>query len=182
MIEVYIWDFQGKRAAWGHVAMKVKTYYISWWPSGDGQIPKVSSNRNGFNRVNHLLQDYGFPLDDIYTAHPIRNRTFKDDVHDEAKNPDHTIYLYGLNEEQIIKWWIYTSIWADPKLHGPPSYPWNSLDWNCAKVVATALKEGGGDDYSNWISSWNIIWTPEKTKQYANSIQVGLAKKVAKCI
>ena len=88
--------------------------------------------------------------------------------------PNHSITLNGLNERKILSWWERTSIWANPKLQGPPSHPWSSLGWNCAKIVATALSKGGGDSYSNWMHSWNVVWMPNDVRRYAASIKRGL--------
>lgn len=154
MVKVYIWNFMGKREAWGHASMQVESHYISWWPMKSGQIPsKLSSN--------------------IFSAHP-RIPDLRKDIDGEGGNPpNHTIIINGLKEQQIISWWKKVYPWAASK-QGPPSMDWYSINWNCSKVVATALKEGGGNEYATWSKSWNVVWTPNDVRAYAESIRTGL--------
>ena len=106
-----------------------------------------------------------------------RNRTYEEDVLDEGMKPDHIIKLNGLDERKIINWWKGVSIWADPELHGPPKYPWETLGWNCSKIVATALDAGGGEKYASWATTWNMVWKPEDVRKYAVSIKKGFEKE-----
>lgn len=164
MIYVYIWNFQGKNIAWGHASMNVNGTYISWWPEKkeDRHYSKISQ--------------------DIYFVHSIRGRTFPDDKWAEGnykyyKSPDHLIAINGLDETKILQWWGRTAlIYNNQKYQGPIHLPWSTLGWNCAKIVATALKEGGGDKYSDFINSRNLIWTPNDVKGYAQSISINLQK------
>ena len=158
MVIVYIWNFRGKKEAWGHASALVSNQYISWWPISD-------------NRVRSKLYD------DIYSAHPIGNRQLYDDISDEGCTPNHTIKIEGLNESKILTWWRRTALsWGSGLALGPPSLMWSSLGWNCSKIVATALKEGGGDRYSSIVKSFNFIWTPNDVKYYAESIVDGIRK------
>ncbi len=159
MISVHIWQFSGSKEAWGHASLECFDNYISWWPAQTGRIhSKIHSN--------------------IFTALPIANRSFSDDVDGEGRFPDYTTRIDGLNERGIISWWQHFALsYGGFKDQGPPSAPWSSLDWNCSKVVATALKEGGGDEYASFYYSNCFIWTPEKVKDYAESIVKGLIKK-----
>jgi hypothetical protein len=155
MISVYIWNFRGKREAWGHASMHVGTDYISWWPMGTGRVhSKVHQN--------------------VYSAHP-REPSLQADIDGEGSHPSHTILINGLDEARIIAWWHRTFPWAVSRL-GPPSVPWSSLGWNCSKIVATGLKEGGGDRFASWSKSWALIaWTPNDVREYAESIVRGMA-------
>ena len=158
MVTVYIWNFRGKSNAWGHASALVNSQYISWWPMAS-------------NRVRSRIHN------DIYEAHPIGNRLFIDDIREEGGNPNHTIRIHGLNESRILSWWRRTALsWGGGLAQGPPSVPWSSLGWNCSKIVATALKEGGGDLYSSFLKSYHFIWTPNDVKSYAESIVNGMQK------
>jgi len=155
MIQVYIWPFGGKREAWGHASMHVRSTYISYWPTGEGRV------------LSKLHRD-------IYDAHPIGGRTLADDIRAEGGPHRLPILLNGLNEDRVISWWHSNFPWAGSR-QGPPSVPWSSLSWNCSKIVATALKEGGGDKFATWSKTWNIVWTPNDVREYAESIVQGLA-------
>ncbi len=156
MVTVYIWNFRGKRDGWGHASALVNNQYISWWPMSE-------------NRVRSIIHN------DIYTAHPIGNRQYTDDIRGEGGIPNHIIKIEGLNERKIITWWRRISLsWGGGLTEGPPSVPWSSLDWNCSKIVASALKEGEGDNYSSFMNSHNFVWTPNDVKAYAESISIGI--------
>ncbi len=155
MVTVHIWSFRGKREAWGHASMHVGQAYISWWPMGAGRDrSKIHS--------------------DIYSVHPIMGRNFADDIRDEGIPPNETIRINGLDEGRITTWWERIAPWSASR-SGPPSMPWSTLDWNCSKVVAMALKEGGGDKYASWPTTWNVVWTPNDVRDYADSIVRGMA-------
>ncbi len=158
MVTVYIWEFRGTQTAWGHASMKVGHQYISWWPMGSGRVrSKIYRN--------------------IYSAHPIANRRFEDDLEAEGNRyPDHRIAIDGLDERKIMAWWRRTSLsWGGGSALGPPSVDWSSLGWNCARIVATALKEGGGDAFASWYSQQAIgFWTPNDVRDYAQSIERNL--------
>jgi hypothetical protein len=154
MVRVYIWAFRGKRDAWGHASMQVRSDYVSWWPMATGRVGSKLSR-------------------DIFSAHP-RLPRLHDDIRDEGGSPDHTILINGLDEAKIIIWWRKTFPWAESRV-GPPAMSWNSLSWNCSKVVATALNEGGGDKFASWSKSWNMVWTPNDVREYADAIVTGMA-------
>jgi len=98
-------------------------------------------------------------------------RRFTDDVRDEGMQPDHTIEIRGLDEHKIKLWWSRVAlVYGNQERQGPLTYPWSTLGWNCARIVATALKEGGGDQYAKWFKSWNLVWTPNDVRNYARSI------------
>lgn len=146
--------------------MQVQDKYISWWPgyvANSGKKDDIKSN---------------IPIiGSIYSAHPIPNRSFHDDWKAEDEMlPDHTIILDGLDEDKMISWWVKTSIWANPNLQGPPSYSWSTFGWNCAKIVAKVLGEGGGDEYSGKSKSWKHVLTPECVRTYAEAIRIGLQR------
>ena len=176
MVEVYIWDFRGSNAAWGHASMRVGGEYISWWPQGNGRQPK--------------FPDWTGPLCSIYSVHAISGRTFEADIAPEddggeGQQPDHTIPLQGLDEAAILAWW--------GKFSTDGHAQWATLDQNCSTTVAMALTAGGGKNFARnagagetslfgrishdiegWYESWNMIWTPKDVLHYARAIELGL--------
>lgn len=157
MVDVYVWNFRGKREAWGHASARVGANYISWWPMA-------------INRVQSRIHS------DIYEAHP-RPPKFADDVRDEGGAPNVTIRIAGLDEPRMTTWWYRIYPWAGHR-YGPPAMPWSTVDWNCSKLVATALKEGGGDRFAAWQTSWNVVWTPNDVREYAESIVKGMKQRI----
>lgn len=164
MIKVYIWSYRSKKHTWGHASMDVNGQHISWWPTLEGRVHSKLHNN-------------------IYSAHPVANMSLEDDMAGEGDGeskvfPDHTILISGLNEKKIIQWWRRTALsWGGGKALGPPSVPWSSLGWNCSKIVATALKQGGGDMYTSLWAGKNLIWTPNAVRRYAAAIENGIRKK-----
>jgi hypothetical protein len=158
MLCVNIWSFRGKSAAWGHASMQIDRTYISWWPERPGLVP------------SHIHQD-------IYASNPFRNRTFAEDVKAEKQKPDHQIFIEGLDENRIKDWWQSFGLNRDGVKYQGPLLPWDTLKMNCSTVVSTALRKGGGDTYSSWVKSWNLVWKPSDVLAYALSIQKGLANK-----
>jgi hypothetical protein len=155
MLKVHVWDFQGKNEAWGHASADVGSTYISWWPATPGQVPsKIHRN--------------------VYSSHPIRNRTFFDDARDERGYPNHNVNIEGLDESAIKDWWQSIGLTRDGVQYSGPLLPWSTLTRNCSTVVATALQVGGGDKYASWFKSWNVVWTPSDVLAYARSIELGL--------
>jgi hypothetical protein len=157
MVTVHIWNFIGKDIAWGHASMHCDYTYISWWPETQGRIPsKVHQN--------------------IYSVSPIRNQTFENDKLYEGdgryiKEPDCNIRIIGLDENAINQWWASFGLVRSGQLLQGPLQPWTSLKQNCSTVVANALTIGGGDKYSSWLNNWNVVWTPNKVKEYALDIE-----------
>ena len=121
MLTVYIWDFLGKKRAWGHASMQVGLNYISWWRDTTVEPPKS------------------------WSSHPIRDRRFADDVSDEESQPNHRISINGLDEEAITDWWQSFGLMRKGVRYFGPLLPWDALKLNCSTVVATALRIGGGD-------------------------------------
>lgn len=158
MVIVNVWNFRGKTEAWGHASCQVDQNYISWWPERPGLVPsKVHRN--------------------IYVSNPFRNRSFEADVHDENQQPDHVVMLAGLDEGRMKDWWQGFGLARDGQLYEGPLLAWDTLMRNCSNVVATALKEGGGDRYASWSKSWNLVWTPADVLAYALSIAKSLGAK-----
>lgn len=156
MVRVFVWNFRSIKGPWGHASMDVNGTYTSWWPIGE-------------NRRQSKISE------DIYTVHPIRGRTFdqvkKAEGNRIEKQPDHVIPLSGLNESRILQWWGKTAlIYNKIEFQRPIELPWDTFGWNCSKIVAKGLKEGGGDDYSDFIRSVNLIWTPNDVECYAKKI------------
>ena len=159
MIVVYIWNFRGKREAWGHAAMQVEETYISWWPENPGQVPsKLHSN--------------------IYASHPFRNRSYSQDLAAERQPADQLIWIDGLDERKIKDWWQTLGLSRDGIRYHGPLQSWDTLKRNCSTVVATGLQVGGGDKYASWSKSWNLVWTPADVLLYAQSIQRGMSTKM----
>lgn len=158
MLCVNIWNFRGKMEAWGHASMQIDSTYISWWPEKPGQLP------------SHIHSD-------IYASHPFRNRTFKADVAAEKQMPDHQIYIEGLDEGRIKDWWQSFGLSRDGVIYKGPLLPWDTLKMNCSTVVSTGLRKGGGDNYSSWTKSWNVVWKPSDVLAYTLSIKKGLENK-----
>lgn|SRR5262249_415368 len=156
MLTVFVWMFRGKDVAWGHASLLVDQTYMSWWPEGRNRIrSKVS--------------------DQVYSVHPIRNRTFLGDVSDEGQQPDHRLVINGLDEKRIKDWWQSFGLTRDGVLYQGPMLSWETLAQNCSTVAARGLSIGGGDRYAAWSKAWNVVWTPNDVLQYALSIQRGLA-------
>jgi hypothetical protein len=156
MVTVYVWNFRGKTVAWGHASMQCGDKYISWWPEPYNRVPQTKL------------------APQIYDAHPFVLRKFEDDVRDEGMRPDWTIRINGLDEEAIKGWWQGFNPQAHD-MYGPPSAPWNTVSTNCAKIVATALDQGGGRQYAPYLASRNMIWTPNDVRVYAQAIADGIA-------
>jgi hypothetical protein len=51
---------------------------------------------------------------------------------------------------------------------------WCTLGPNCSTIVAYALREGGGDEFSDMWSETNLVWRPDKVLEYAQSILAGI--------
>jgi hypothetical protein len=150
MITVCVWLPEGDNV--GHAGMRIRTNaaetYISWWPG-------PTSSRSTEDAKDALFGSF----------HPYRNRSYESDKRVEQKLPDHFVYLRGLDEGRIVKWWkgfglgsvnsIGRGARASPPLQGPLP-PWNLLKQNCSTVVATAPKRGGGDKYASWGASWSM--------------------------
>jgi hypothetical protein len=151
MLTVFVWKFRGKNVAWGHASLQVDLTYMSWWPGGDRDSSKMHRN--------------------IYTAGPIRNRTFAQDVAAENQRPDYSVRIVGLNESRIKDWWQSFGLTRDGQLYQGPLLPWNTLEQNCSTVVARALSIGGAESLVPWHKSWNVVWTPNDVYDYAASVQ-----------
>jgi len=135
--------------------MQLDQTYISWWPEQPGQVPSKIHRQ-------------------VYASSPFRNRTFQADLAAEGQSPDKVVQIEGLNEKAIKDWWQSFGLSRDGVQYHGPLQSWDTLKRNCSNVVATGLRVGGGDKYSNWFKSWNLIWTPEDVLKYALSIQQGL--------
>jgi hypothetical protein len=157
MVTVYVWNYRGKTAAWGHASMQCGDKYISWWPEPTNRVPwtKVAPQ--------------------VYDAHPFIMRRFEDDARDEGIGPDWTIRIEGLDEERIKGWWKSFNPQAHD-MYGPPSAPWSTITSNCSKVVAMALDEGGGQQYAPFLKSRNMVWTPNDVRVYAQAVADGRAR------
>ncbi len=137
----------------GHASMSVGPTYISWWPEED---------RPG------LGIDY----------HPIRNRDYQGDIEGEGgSEPDHRVFLEGLNENAILDWWRGFGLTDGKVVLQGPLPPYHLTKQDCSTVVATGLKKGGGDRFASWYSSWSAVWRPQTVLDYAVNIRAGLMRK-----
>jgi len=149
LLDVHVWSYRGSTEAWGHVSITLDNgTHISWWPSSEGRHGSLASL-------------------DIYSAPANPNQTFADDVRMEEQRPDFTVHITGLNESAIQQWW--------EAFKG--SNEWSTLGQNCSTTVSDALKAGGGSEYASWWSSHNFVWTPDKAKAFAESINKGVEQK-----
>ena len=170
MVVVHVWEYRGKHEAWGHASMTLPRDYISWWPQHPGHVPAALPRT-----VSKLGLSPGL-LANLYTSHPIRERTFRQDSDAEGGSPDHNVTLAGLNEEAITQWWSSFGLSLHGKQLQGPMLPWSTLSQNCSSVVAKALQVAGGDTYASWTKAWNVVWTPKDVLGYARSIEGGLAR------
>lgn len=181
MIEVYIWNSRLKDGVWGHAAMRVQWTHISWWPTGEGRIPRFAKAAQSSSKVVQRT------VGSIYAAHPIRNQSFEDDQYLEGideqgnfrgpKPPDHTVTLEGLDEEAILDWWQGFGLTRNGTQFAGPLPAWHTTETNCSTVVARGLTIGGGEAYAGWWPSHNVVWTPNDVLRYALAIREGLARQ-----
>ena len=140
---MYIWDHSFDH--WGHAAMRLEDGTdISWWPSED---------RHGILREK-----------DIYSAPAVIGQTIEQasGPHYENKKADLKIPINGLDEKAIKTWWN--------KFKG--NHLWKSLSQNCSTTVSDGLKAGGAKvKLSDIFKQWNLIWTPNDIKKYAQAIK-----------
>jgi hypothetical protein len=54
------------------------------------------------------------------------------------------------------------------------THEWKTLTQNCSTTAADALKAGGGEEYSSWWKSHNLIWVPSDVKAFSESIKENL--------
>ncbi|MDF9828243.1 RHS repeat-associated protein [Ereboglobus sp. PH5-10] len=114
--EVYIWDYRGKKVAYGHASMKLDDgTYISFWPQATGRDRSKISSR-------------------LYTVAEIQNQTYADDVRlKDGRAPDHIINVTNLDTDNIRNFWI---TWQDDK-------NWSTIRYNCAATIYNCLHAGG---------------------------------------
>jgi hypothetical protein len=137
-LTVHIWNYRGKNEAWGHASITLDNgTHISWWPG---------SNRN-----------YSI-IPNVYSADPVSNQTYEQDVKWEEQKPDINIDITGLDEQAIEDWW---GNYKD-------SHKWKTLSNNCSTVASEALKQGGAK--TGFFNSNKIIWTPNDVKNFAEEI------------
>ncbi|HOH62334.1 MAG TPA: RHS repeat-associated core domain-containing protein, partial [Bacilli bacterium] len=159
-LKVFIWRFTGSLSGqnWGHASMMLDNgEYISWWPNTD---------------TKDTIIEYNLLIKSIYTAKAYEKRTYKQDEEEEKHSPDFVIDIQGLDEDAILKWW------NDFKTN---NY-WKTFSQNCSTTIADGLAAGGGDKYSSFMASWNIIWKPNDVEDYAKSIKAGLDLKKAESL
>ena len=149
MLKVYIWEYTGVSGNWGHASMELENgTYISRWPMANTSIEQYRFYVWGFRYIYFAVSIYG--------------RSKEADIEDEGSKPTSTIQVDGLDEEKIQNWWDE----AKYDIYG-------TLDNNCAETVANGLKAGGAETpWWDLTSSWNIVWTPNDVKDYAEAIEI----------
>jgi len=141
LLTVNIWTSRGKSEAWGHASDTLDNgTHISWWPS---------SNRNGSKSGKG-----------VYSAPPNIPQTYADDRRLEGDpgppmDPDQQIYIPGLDEAAIEKWW------EDYQKNGQ----WKTLSNNCSTIMYRALRAGGAP------RAGTSVWTPKSAAKYAEKVQ-----------
>lgn len=167
MVIVYVWNFLGAKVAWGHASMEVTegqpagSFYISWWPSGNGRDPKFPGSKGGLLYSTAALRGRRFDDDCAGEAEDVpevlRNRLLYDSAGRALRLPDHAIRIPGLNESAIKRWWTDLNRGNDPT--------WRTLSKNCSTIVARGLSAGGADrrlSGTGWWHSWNVVWHPQR--------------------
>ncbi|KAK3611764.1 hypothetical protein CHS0354_014113 [Potamilus streckersoni] len=147
-IKVYIWNFQGKREAWGHASMSLSDgTHISWWPS-DGNERKSFKGNAVKAPSEHCM-------------------TLDDDINSEyGTEPDvtHTIPTGYINEEAIKIWWQPFS----------KEENWRVLDQNCSTVVYKALCAGSALSFFPASEKRQYesvsIWTPKSVDKFVQRL------------
>ena len=149
LLQVYVWNYQGSRTAWGHASITLDDgTHISWWPSGDRHV------------------DINIPHAPIYSARANKNQTMDRDIRLEGGEPDQVIIINGLDEAAIKKWWEEFQ----------KTQRWKTLTQNCSTTAADALNAGGAA-LPAWLGGWaggHPFWTPNDVARYANAINNGL--------
>lgn len=114
--------------------------HISWWPrSGEktGDSPAVA-------------------MPDL-----------RGDIDAEGRSPDLSVYMSGLDEVAIKKWW---------ENFRRKHRTWNFTGQNCAATVAEGMGAGGAMGMA-WLGGYfpgNLVWTPSNVKDYANAVVAGV--------
>jgi hypothetical protein len=196
MVTVHVWPFRAtvpfpkvyefRIDAWGHASLHVDSTYISWWPEAEGRVGKKM-------------------VPNVYSANPIRNRSFEDDEEAEAYEEQmansqtnqssllqkaqktsafRPVELIGLDEQAIKDWWagfglvkVSETGGGTQQLYGPLP-PWSTISENCSTVVARALIIGGGEKATTWRRPfYSPMWTPNQVHDFAVNIRLGLEAK-----
>ena len=144
LADVYIWNYQGSEAAWGHASVDAGSTHISWWPG-----PPETRDYTGPSSAS------------IYDAPAFPNQTLPDDISYEGGLPDSVIHLDNLDDAAIRRWW---------KQFKKTHKNWKTLSQNCSTTAAEALEAGGAD---NRVLNFPkpLVWTPAAVRAYAEAIQ-----------
>ena len=122
MIKVFIWLPMPGQV--GHASAEILNSegivveYVSWWPA-------ISPDK--------LKSAPGFPVSSL-----------ERDIYLEERQPDHTIELTGLNEDNATVWW-------QKFLANPEGRSYKLLSKNCSWAVVNMIKAAGGDDRISWF-------------------------------
>jgi hypothetical protein len=91
--------------------------------------------------------------------------TYDDDVAEYGSEPHEVVSISGLDEVAIGKWWQEVR---------EKQANYLLVGFNCAKVVAYALKAGGADAHDGIWHNWNLLWLPIDAIRYARSVASSL--------
>ena len=135
---VYYWGYHDNQNI-GHVAMDLDDgTHISWWPvNGDASYDGSP----------------GFPMPSLPR-----------DSGSEGRPPDASVYVDGLDEAAIKKWWEDFK-----RTHSK----WNFWTQNCSTTIAQALDVGGGRKNESDLPMdfpHPAVWAPYDVWDYANAI------------
>jgi hypothetical protein len=136
MVKVLIWNFL-RHGNLGHAALEVRGEYISWWPSERAKVM--------------LGRQPGVAGDE------------DSDAASEGRGPDHRIWLHGLDEDAMCRWWRGFRDGEEYRL----------VIQNCSTVVAMALKCGGAMSRASVSGFDFVVWTPSDVRRFAEAIERG---------
>eukprot|EP00920_Eleutheroschizon_duboscqi_P022673 GHVT01055169.1.p1 GENE.GHVT01055169.1~~GHVT01055169.1.p1 ORF type:complete len:151 (+),score=1.53 GHVT01055169.1:119-571(+) len=142
MPTVYVWYPNVDR--YGHSSLRLNDgTYISWWPRSKSKKDGTPAMLGGEPGVCSTFEEDK----DAESTRP-----------NDPKEPDETIQIpsTALDENKIRRWW------------NNYSGNYNGVSNNCATIVYTALREGGGH-----FKMPAGIWLPKAVGQYAREIRDG---------
>ena len=138
-VTVYVWLPEAPQV--GHASMELEDgTYVSLWP-GEGKANSKKKTKKDKKQ-------------DIHTS-----ENLDEDIDEEGRNPNHTFYIDGLNENKIRRWW---------NGFNKTSWSWTQ---NCCKTVIDGLREGGSDSKLSGCKYFvGMIWTPGGVVNYCQDI------------
>ncbi len=154
MATVYIWPQSKGESKFGHAAMMIgrNGSYVSWWPGGEGAGPS--------SLLPGVVHEAATPL------------SLKQDIEWEGdKRPErYAIESSALNEIEMERYYK-----QEYGITGDQRYRLRRK--NCSTMVFKVLEAGGATSLVR-APFFQWIWTPNKVREYAISLQKA-AKKAA---